>query len=147
VAARQQSLAGRNIEQFSENRRNYLRCVTSAAEQIGRILDYLDEARLTENSIVAFAGDNGYFLGEFGLGDKRYGYEVSLRIPMLIRYPKTIKPGTLIDKMALNIDLCPTVLDFAGLKIPETVHGASWRLLLDGKPARWRAVPTYVLTA
>jgi arylsulfatase A-like enzyme len=139
VQARQKNLANRNLEAFSENRRNYLRCITAADEQIGRVLRYLDEAGLAENTIVAFAGDNGYFVGEFGLGDKRYAYDPSLRIPMLVLYPKAIKPGTIVDQMALNIDLCPTVLDFAGVKIPEAVHGSSWRPLLEGKPVQWRS--------
>ena len=125
-------------EGFAEDYRNYLRCITSADEQIGRVLGWLDQAKLAEDTIVAFAGDNGYFFGEFGLGDKRYGYDVSLRIPMLVRYPRMIKPGTLIDRMALNIDLCPTLVDLAGARIPPGVHGTSWRPLLERKSAKWR---------
>jgi len=128
-------VAGKGRE---ENIRNYWRCVISADEQIGRVLNFLDEAKLAENTIVAFAGDNGYFMGEFGLGDKRWGYEPSLRIPMLMRYPKLIKPGTKVDEMALNIDLCPTLLDLAGVSVPKRAHGSSWRPLLEGRKTKWR---------
>jgi arylsulfatase A-like enzyme len=127
-----------NPERFAETQRNYSRCITAADEQIGRILQFLDQNRLAENTVVVFAGDNGKCFGEFGIFDKRYGYEPSLRIPMLVRYPKLIKPMTRIDAMALNIDLCPTLLDLAGQPIPKEVHGASWGPLFQNKAVTWR---------
>jgi arylsulfatase A-like enzyme len=125
-------------ERFAETQRNYWRCITAADEQIGRVLQYLDQNGLAENTIVAFAGDNGYCFGDFGLMEKRNGYEPSLRIPMLVRYPKLIKPGTRVASMALNIDLCPTLLDLAGQPIPKQVHGASWAPLFRSPSAKWR---------
>ena len=89
--------------------------------------------------MVVFASDNGYYLGEHGLGDKRSAYEESLRIPLLVRYPRLGTKGRLVDQMALNIDLAPTLLDFAGVAVPKEMHGRSWRPLLEGRPpADWR---------
>ncbi len=129
-------------ERYAESRRNYWRCITAADEQIGRILNALDQLRAAENTVVVFAGDNGFFLGEFGLGDKRYAYDVSLRIPLLVRYPPLIRPGTVPAQTVLNIDLCPTLLDLAGASIPSGVHGTSWRPLF-GKPEKWRQAFLY----
>ena len=108
------------------DRKNYFRCITAIDDCLGRILDTLDQTGLTENTVVIFVGDNGYFLGEHALHDKRYAYEESLRIPLLVRYPKMIKPGTLIDAMALNIDLAPTILELAGLGALPDMTGKSW---------------------
>jgi len=85
------------------------------------------------------AGDNGFFLGEHGgLGDKRLMYEESIRIPLLMRYPAMVRPGTLIHEMALNIDLCPTFLQFAGVRVPEGVQGESLAPVLNGDAGEWR---------
>ena len=102
------------------------------------MLDALDEAGLAENTVVVFTSDNGYFFGEHGLGDKRAAYEESIRIPLLVRFPKRIKPGTTIDATVLNIDYAPTLLDLAGVKVPESMQGRSWAPLLDGKTDGWR---------
>jgi N-acetylglucosamine-6-sulfatase len=128
-----------NPEHFADDTRKYWQCCSAADEQIGRILQYLDQANLTENTLVAFAGDNGYFFGEFNLGDKRYAYDVSLRIPMLVRYPRVVKPGTVIKQDALNIDFCPTLLDLAGVPIPKRVQGMSWKPLFENRPVKWRS--------
>lgn len=125
-------------ERFTEAVRSYWRCITAADEQMGRVLEFLDEAGLAENTIVVFAGDNGMCLGEFGLHEKRHGYEASIRIPLLVRYPKLIRPATRIEATALNIDLCPTLLELAGAPVPKEVHGSSWRPLFRDKSARWR---------
>lgn len=121
---------------------NNWRSVTAADEQIGRVLAYLDESRQTEDTIVVFAGDNGFFHGEFGLTNKRYAYEPSLRIPLLVRYPRRIRAGRVITETALNLDLCPTLLDFAGAGA-AAAHGESWRPLLEGRAARWRTSFVY----
>lgn len=130
-------------ERYAEDRRNYWRCITAADEQIGRVLQTLDEVGAARNTIVVFAGDNGYFLGEFGLGDKRYAYDVSLRIPLLVRYPALIAPGSVLTQTALNIDLCPTLLDLAAVPILKTIHGSSWRPLFRDKGSKGRRAFLY----
>lgn len=113
------------------------RCITAADENLGRIMQTLDDLKLADDTIVVFTSDNGYYLGEHGLGDKRSAYEESMRIPLLLRYPK-LGMGKLIDPMTLNIDLAPTFLDFAGLPVPKEMHGRSWKPLLEGKQTDWR---------
>jgi arylsulfatase A-like enzyme len=100
-------------------------------ENVGRLLATLDQLGLTENTVVVYSSDNGYYLGEHGLGDKRSAYEESIRVPMLIRYPKLIKPNRTIDEMVLNIDLAPTWLELAGLPVPAEMQGRSWKPLLS----------------
>lgn len=109
-------------------------------ENVGKLLATLDQLKLTENTVVVYSSDNGYYLGEHGLGDKRSAYDESLRIPLLLRYPKLGVKGIVIDRMALNIDLAPTWLDLAGLPIPMEMQGLSWKPLLTGNPeqADWR---------
>ena len=109
----------------------YWRCITAMDEQVGRILGKLDEKGLADDTVVVFAGDNGFFLGEMGLFDKRFAYEPSIRIPPLVRYPRGVDAGQVVDKLVLKVDLCPTVLDYAGVECPEGIHGASWRPLLE----------------
>ncbi len=118
----------------------YFRCISAADDNLGRLLAILDELKLAENTVVVFASDNGYYLGEHGLGDKRSAYEESLRIPMLIRFPKlgASAKGHTLDQMVLNIDLAPTFLDFAGVPVPATMQGRSWRPLLEGAKTDWR---------
>jgi arylsulfatase A-like enzyme len=114
------------------------RGITAIDDNVGRLLKLLDDLGLADDTMVVFASDNGYYLGEHGLGDKRSAYEESLRIPLLVRYPQFVAKGRLVDQIALNIDLAPTLLDFAGVPVPE-MHGRSWRPLLEGQPpADWR---------
>jgi arylsulfatase A-like enzyme len=117
---------------------NYFRCISAADDNLGRLLAAVDDLGLAENTVVIFTSDNGYYLGEHGLGDKRSAYEESLRIPFLVRYPKLGTKGKVVDEMVLNIDLAPTLLDFAGIAIPKEMQGQSWRPLVEGKPAEWR---------
>ncbi len=115
------------------------RGITAIDDNVGRLLKLLDELQLADDTLVVFASDNGYYLGEHGLGDKRSAYEESLRIPLLVRYPRLGAPGRVVDQLALNIDLAPTLLDFAGVSVPREMHGRSWRPLLEGRtPADWR---------
>lgn len=117
----------------------YFRCIAAADDNLGRLLKLLDELNLAERTVVIFASDNGYYLGEHRLGDKRSAYEESLRIPLLVRYPALGGGNKVIDPMALNIDLAPTLLDFAGAPIPQRMQGRSWKPLLEGRsPADWR---------
>jgi arylsulfatase A-like enzyme len=117
---------------------NYFRCITAADDNLGRILKTLDELKLSDDTVVIFTSDNGYYLGEHGLGDKRSAYEESMRIPLIVRYPRLAKKGKTLDQLALNIDIAPTMLDFAGVAVPRAMHGRSWRPLLEGKEADWR---------
>lgn len=117
----------------------YFRHMKGIDENLGRLLDTLDELNLTRNTVVVFTSDNGYFLGEHNCGDKRSLYEESLRIPMLVRYPPRFKPGMTVDDIVLNVDLAPTFLDLAGLPVPGTMQGRSWKpLALGGSPDDWR---------
>lgn len=117
---------------------NYFRCISAADDNLGRLLAELDALHLAEDTVVVFASDNGYYLGDHGLGDKRSAYEESLRIPLLLRYPRSGVKGKLIDQITLNIDLAPTLLDLAGVAVPKEMHGRSWKPLLDGKADDWR---------
>ncbi len=118
---------------------DYLRHVTGADENLGRLLDTLDALGLADDTVVVYSSDNGYYLGEHGLGDKRSIYEESLRVPMLVRYPRLFGKGKVVDEMVLNIDLAPTFLDLAGVPVPREMQGVSWKTLAAGqKPANWR---------
>ena len=117
---------------------NYFRCISAADDNLGRLLKTLDELGLADDTVVVFASDNGYYKGEHGLGDKRSAYEESLRIPLLVRYPKLVPKAKVLDDMVLNVDLAPTFLDLAGLPVPSQMQGRSWRPLLTGQPADWR---------
>jgi arylsulfatase A-like enzyme len=120
--------------------KDYLRCVVSMDENIGRLLDYLDAEGLAENTIVIYTSDQGFFLGEHGWFDKRFMYEESLGTPLIVRYPAAFGGGTMSDAMVLNLDLAPTILEFAGVQMPDDLQGESLRPLLQGKPADgWRS--------
>ena len=129
----------------AQMQRNYFRTLAAVDENVGRLLDELDRLNLAANTVVVFSSDNGFYLGEHGLGDKRSAYDESLRVPLLVRYPKLVKPGTLVDALALNIDLAPTYLDLAGVPVPKEMQGRSWRPLLEGKtaPLDWRSAFFY----
>lgn len=119
--------------------KDYLKCVASVDDNVGRILDYLDKTGLAENTIVVYTSDQGFFLGEHGLYDKRFMYEESLRIPLLMRYPKEIMPASVIKEMVLNLDFAETFLDYAGVETPEEMQGKSFRKLAQGeKLDDWR---------
>ncbi len=119
------------------------RCIYAADEEVGRMLKTLDELNLAENTMIVFVGDNGYYEGEHTLFDKRMAYEESLRIPLLVRWPKMKPKGVTCDQMVTNVDLAPTMLDLAGVPIPAQMQGKSWKPLLDGeldKPIRKRVL-------
>ena len=124
--------------------KDYLRCVASIDDNVGRLLDYLDDEGLTERTIVVYTSDQGFFLGDHGWYDKRFMYEESLRMPFLIRYPREIEAGTTNGSMILNVDFPPTLLDFAGIDAPEHMQGASFRPLLRGQlPEGWQTSMYY----
>lgn len=117
---------------------DYLACVQGVDDSVGRILDYLDQEGLAKNTIVMYTADNGWYLGDMGMYDKRFMYEPGLRAPLLVRGPG-IKTGLEPEQFVANIDLAPTFLDMAGLPIPESMQGRSVLPLLRGEqPADWR---------
>ena len=129
----------RKKAQYQIYMKSYVRCVACIDDNVKRILDYLDEAGLADNTIVVYTSDQGFFLGDHGLFDKRFMYEESLRIPFLVRYPKEVKAGSVNKDMALNVDFAETFLDYAGVPIPDGMQGRSLRTLLQGKsPDDWR---------
>ncbi len=119
--------------------KDYLRCVRSVDDNVGRVLDYLDNHNLRENTLVIYSSDQGFFLGDHGWFDKRMMYEESIRMPFLARYPKAIPAGSVRKEIMANIDFAPTFLDFAGLPADSSMQGESARGLLAGKRnGRWR---------
>ena len=98
----------------------------------------LDELDLAANTLVLFTSDNGFFLGEYGLYDKRLMYEASIRVPMLARWPARIQPGTVNSSLVTNVDVAPTLLEIAGIPVPSWMQGQSFLPLLDGKKIEWR---------
>ena len=119
--------------------KDYLRSVASVDDNIGRILDYLEESGLAENTIVVYSSDQGFYLGEHGLYDKRWMYEESLSMPLVMRWPGKIAPGTRVEQLTQNIDFAPTFLEAAGIAVPEEVQGRSLAPLLTGERVEnWR---------
>ncbi len=118
---------------------DYLGTIESVDESVGEILDYLDDFGLAENTIVVYTSDQGFFLGEHGWFDKRFMYEESLKMPLLMRYPKEIGKGKITNEMMMNIDFAPTFLEYADVTIPDDMQGESMRQLLKGHtPDDWR---------
>ena len=118
---------------------DYLASVKSVDDNVGRVLDYLEESGLAENTIVVYTSDQGFYLGEHGWYDKRFMYEESHRTPLIIRYPALTDGGAEVDDLVLNIDLGPTFLELAGVEVPEEVQGRSLVPLLQGEtPEDWR---------
>ena len=119
--------------------KDYLRCGATIDDNIGKLLDALDEMGIADNTIVVYVSDQGYFLGEHGFFDKRMMLEPSLRMPFVIRYPKEIPSGTRNQDIILNIDFASMLADYAGVKAPEQSQGQSFRSNLRGEtPKNWR---------
>lgn len=119
--------------------KDYLRCVASVDDNIGRLLDELDSAGLSDDTIVAYTSDQGFFLGEHGWYDKRFMYEESLQMPLLVSYPREIPAASTSDAMVMNLDFAQTFLDYAGVDAPERMQGRSMRDVLRGRtPDDWR---------
>lgn len=119
---------------------DYLSCIDSVDESVGKLLDYLKETGLDKNTIVVYASDQGFYLGEHGWFDKRWIFEESLRTPLLVRWPGVIKPGSVNRNLVSNLDFAETFLEAAGVSIPEEMQGRSLVPLLKGKnPSDWRA--------
>ena len=139
-------LAGEALKKWKYERfiKDYLRCIASVDDNVGRLLKYLDDEGLAKNTIVIYTSDQGFFLGDHDWFDKRFMYEESLRMPFLIRYPGVVKPATQNNNMILNVDFAPTFLECAGLPVPKEVQGRSILPLLERKtPKDWRTSMYY----
>ena len=124
--------------------KDYLRCIRAVDENVGRMLDWLDQSGLAQNTVVIYTSDQGFFLGEHGFFDKRFIYEESLRMPFLVRYPAEIAAGSVNSDIILNLDFAETFLDYAGRPAPADMQGRSFRANLHGKtPSDWRASMYY----
>ncbi len=121
-------------EMYQESVKNYYRLLTDVDDAVGRMVKELGEKGLADNTIIIFAGDNGMYLGEHGLAGKWYGHEESIRVPMIIYDPRDGKnlKGKVSDKIALNIDLAPTMLTLAGVKVPQRMQGIDMVTLARG---------------
>jgi len=118
---------------------DYLRCILSVDENVGRIMKYLDQHGMAKNTIVVYTSDQGFFLGEHGLFDKRYMYEESLRTPLMVRYPDGIEPGLVCHELVQNLDIAPTILELTGADIPDDMQGQSLQPLFNSPAnADWR---------
>jgi len=140
------TLTGEALARWKYQRymRDYLATIQSVDDNVGRLLAFLDASGLTKNTIVVYTSDQGFFLGDHGMFDKRFMYEEALRMPFLVRWPAAIKPGARSDAMALNVDFAPTFLDAAGLSAAAGMQGRSLLPIWRGRPpADWRTSMYY----
>lgn len=140
------NLSGKELAKWKYQRylKDYMRTIKSVDDQVGRLLDYLDEHGLTDNTVIVYTSDQGFYMGEHGWFDKRFMYEESFRTPLLIMYPKMIKAGTVCKELVQNIDYAPTYLALAGVEVPDNMDGRSLIPLFSGeKPADWRETLYY----
>ncbi|MCA9105912.1 MAG: sulfatase-like hydrolase/transferase [Planctomycetales bacterium] len=141
AAYEEADLSGDALTRWNYQRyvKDYLRCVAGVDAGVGRVLDYLDDSGLAENTIVIYSSDQGWYLGEHGWYDKRWMYEESFRTPLLVRWPEHVKPGSVNTDLCLNLDLAETFLDIAGAEIPGDMQGRSLKSVLEGAtPDDWR---------
>lgn len=135
-------LTGKELDEWKYQNyiRDYMSVIKSVDESVGRVLDYLDSHGLTDNTIIVYTSDQGFYMGEHGWFDKRFMYEESLRTPLLIAYPGHIQPGSVCNKLVQNIDYAPTFLDLAGVSKPKELPGRSLTPLFKAgdKVKGWR---------
>jgi len=134
-------LTGKDLVRWKYQRyiKDYLRCIASVDDNLGRVLDYLDETGLANNTVVVYSSDQGFYLGEHGWFDKRWMYEESFKTPLLVRWPGVVQPGSVNKQMVSNLDFAETFLDVAGVPIPSDMQGRSLVPLLKGEtPPDWR---------
>lgn len=136
-------LTGKELDEWKYQNyiRDYMSVIKSVDESVGRVLDYLDSHGLTDNTIIVYTSDQGFYMGEHGWFDKRFMYEESLRTPLLIAYPGHIQPGTVCNKLVQNIDYAPIFLDLAGISKPKELPGRSLTPLFKAgdKVKVWRS--------
>lgn len=125
--------------------RDYLGTALSLDRNVGKLMEYLEDQGLLENTVVIYISDQGFYMGEHGWFDKRFMYEESMRTPLIIRYPAMLKPGSFNNDLVMNLDLAPTLVDWAGGKIPSEMQGMSLLPLLKGtvKRGKWRDAVYY----
>jgi arylsulfatase A-like enzyme len=143
---KQVTLTGEALTRWKYQRymQDYLATVQSVDDSVGKVLAYLDKAGLARNTIVVYTSDQGFFLGDHGLFDKRFMYEESIRMPFLVKWPAAIRPGTKSDAVALNIDFASTFLEAAGLPPSPQMQGRSLLPVLRGRtPQDWRTSMYY----
>lgn len=141
-----EELKRQELAQWKYNRymHDYLACIQSVDDGVGEVLDYLKEKGLDENTVVVYTSDQGFYLGEHGWFDKRFMYNESFRTPILMRYPKEIKAGSVIDKMVQNLDFASTLLDYANVEVPRDMQGESIRRIVAGEDVKnWRDAVYY----
>lgn len=131
------------VKEFAAFSRAYTASIKSIDDSMGRVYDTLKKTGQLDNTLIIFAGDNGMFLGEHGMTDKRAMHEPSIRVPLLVRYPALVKPGTKVAPMVLNIDVAPSILDICGAPPLKHIHGKSFKPLLTGEKADWRTAWFY----
>jgi arylsulfatase A-like enzyme len=144
--SRTDTLKGEQLGRWKYQRymQDYLATVQSIDDNVGRLLDFLDRAGLSTNTLVIYTSDQGFFLGDHGMYDKRFMYEEALRMPFLVRWPAGVKAGLQCEAIGLNVDFAPTFLDVAGLPVPSDMQGRSLLPLLRGTtPADWRTSMYY----
>ena len=140
-AFRQAKLEGRDLVRWKYQRymKDYLRCIASVDENLGRVLDYLDRTGLVDNTVVIYTSDQGFYLGEHGWFDKRWMYEETLRTPLIVRWPKRIHARSVNKDIVSNVDFAETFLDLAGAEVPGDMQGRSLVPLMHGQtPSDWR---------
>ena len=118
-------------EAYNRYLKKYLRCVKGVDDNLARVFAYLEAEGLMDNTVIIYTGDQGFFLGEHDMQDKRWAYEPSYRMPLIVRYPKTIAAGTRSDAIVENVDYPVTMLDYAGVTRPDYMQGVSFRPILD----------------
>ena len=124
---------------FQRYAKNYLRCVKGVDESVGRLMEVLEETGLADNTIVVYSSDQGFYIGDHGWFDKRWMYEESLKMPLVVKWPGVTKPGSRSRRMVQNLDYAETLLDVAGIEIPTDMQGVSLVPLLTGEtPDNWR---------
>ena len=131
------------IWKYQRYMQDYLGSISSVDDNVGRVLDYLDEHNLTENTIVVYTSDQGFYLGEHGWFDKRFIYDESFKTPLLIRWPNEIKPGTTEEEMVQNLDFAQTFLEAAQITAPGDMQGESLMPLLKGRSDQWKREAVY----
>ena len=125
--------------------KKFLRCVKGIDDNLARLFKHLEETGQMDNTIIIYTGDQGFMLGEHDFQDKRWMYEESQRMPLLVRYPAKIKAGLVLDSCVENVDFGPTMLDFVGIKIPNSMQGKSFKehLVTGKEPAGWKEAAYY----
>jgi arylsulfatase A-like enzyme len=127
-------------EKYQRYIHDYLRTVQGNDQNVGRILDYLDESGLAENTLICYSSDQGFYLGEHGWYDKRFMYNESFFTPLLMRWPGHIEPNTVVEELVQNIDMAPTFLSLGKAPVPDVMQGEDITPLLYGiKPQQWRS--------